>query len=176
MYNSFMLETHPFGDFVPNNPKYLLLGSFTTKPAEGYEWFYANGRNQFWPIMEAVFDTKLDTKEKQQHLFIQLNMALADIILSCERKGTSSLDMNLSNITFNTQGLNDILSKKKLECIFFTSRFVEKLFKKQFKELIQKHPDISLITLPSPSPRYAQMSKAQKIEEYKSLLPKLSTE
>lgn len=171
-----MLEIHPFGDFVPNNSKYLLLGSFTTRPERGYEWFYANGRNQFWSIMEKVYGKELNTKEKQQQLFVQLNMALADIILSCERKGTSSLDMNLSNITFNTQGLSDIVSKNKLECIFFTSRFVEKLFRKQFKELIKNYPNINLVTLPSPSPRYAQMSKTQKIEKYKSLLPKLSTD
>jgi len=50
-----MIEVHPFGDFVPRNTQYLLLGSFTTKPSDDYPWFYANGRNYFWPILEEVY-------------------------------------------------------------------------------------------------------------------------
>lgn len=55
-----MIETHPFGCFVPPGAKYLILGSFTTKEAfnadkEKYVWFYSNGgRNNFWPILEEV--------------------------------------------------------------------------------------------------------------------------
>ena len=48
-----MIETHPFGDFIPAKTRYLMIGSFVTKPSNPYEWFYANGRNQFWPIMES---------------------------------------------------------------------------------------------------------------------------
>ena len=28
-----MIEIHPFGDFVPEKVKYLMLGSFVTKPS-----------------------------------------------------------------------------------------------------------------------------------------------
>lgn len=35
-----MIETHPFGNFVPQNSRYLFLGSFTAKPVEGYDWFF----------------------------------------------------------------------------------------------------------------------------------------
>lgn len=65
-----MLEVHPFGNFVPKQVKYVMIGSFVTKPSNPYEWFYANGRNQFWPIMEAVYNKTFDTKDKQQQLFI----------------------------------------------------------------------------------------------------------
>lgn len=80
-----MIEIHPFGNFIPMKSKYLMLGSFVTKPANPYEWFYANGRNQFWPIMREVYGLDLSTTEEQQKPFTQLEMALADIILSCER-------------------------------------------------------------------------------------------
>ena len=107
-----MIETHPFGNFIPPNTKYLLLGSFTTKPSDDYLWFYANGRNHFWPIMEVVYGLKLDTKQKQQSLFEKLNMALADIILSCERKSGSNLDNNLTNIAYNIDAVNEIIRGK----------------------------------------------------------------
>jgi len=168
-----MIETHPFGDFVPENSKYLLLGSFTTKPKDNYFWFYANGRNHFWPIMQEVYSTPLDTKEKQQELFKDLGMALADIIYSCERLNNSNLDNNLTNIIYNVKGINKIFQYKDIQKIYFTSRFVEAAFNKLFGEIIENNSKLKLTYLPSPSPRYAAMKKEEKVKIYKSLLPKL---
>jgi len=114
-----MIEKHPFGNFVPKKPKYLMLGSFVTKPSNPYKWFYANGRNQFWPIMEEVYNSDFGTKEQQQKLFIQLEMALADIILSYERRKNSNLDINLFNIDYNTKAITDIINKYKVKKVFF---------------------------------------------------------
>ena len=168
-----MIEKHPFGNFVPKRTKYLMLGSFVTKPSNSYEWFYANGRNQFWPIMQGVYGSEFRTKEHQQKLFTQLEIALADIILSCERGNNSNLDVNLFNITYNTQAIKNILIKNKIKKIFFTSRHVENLFSKVFQDISQLTNEIELICLPSPSPRYAAMSKSEKISRYKQLLPRL---
>jgi len=169
-----MVEKHPFGDFIPKKVRYLMLGSFVTKPSNPYEWFYANGRNQFWPILEEVYSLSFNTKQKQQQLFADLYMALSDIILSCERKKNSNLDVNLFNITYNIPAITNIISKNPIEKIFFTSRFVESVFKKNFKEVMKEHTKIQLIGLPSPSPRYALITKKEKIMNYKRLLPKLS--
>lgn len=168
-----MVETHPFGVFVPKKTSFLLLGSFTTKPAKSYDWFYANGRNQFWPIMEEVYSSKFNTKEKQQQLFSRLEMALVDIILSCERRNNSNLDVNLCNIVYNTPAIKAIINKNKVKKVFFTSRYVETLFRRHFKDIIQLYAKVELVCLPSPSPRYAMMSKPEKIKRYKQLLPKL---
>lgn len=169
-----MSEIHPFGNFVPKNTKYLFLGSFTGKVENAsYDWFYSNKRNQFWQIVEKVYEVTLDTKIKKQDLFTTLKMAITDIILSCDRKSNSNLDMNLTDMVFNASAIVDIINGNKISSIFFSSRFAEKLFKKNFKEIINKHPHINLITLPSPSPRYAAMSKQEKINRYKVLLPRL---
>jgi len=37
-----------------------------------------------------------------------------------------------------------------------------------------QYQNIELITLPSPSPRYASMSKQEKVARYTELLPKLN--
>lgn len=168
-----MIEIHPFGNFVPEKIKYLMLGSFVTKPSNSYEWFYANGRNQFWPIMQEVYGVELKTKKQQQALFVQLEMALADIIFSCERKNNSNLDVNLFNIVYNTEAIREIISKNKIEKIFFTSRHVENLFNKLFKDISGIDSEIELVCLPSPSPRYASMHKLAKVDKYKKLLPRL---
>lgn len=166
-----MIEVHPFGNFVPGKVKYLMLGSFVTKPSNPYEWFYANGRNQFWPIMEQVYGLEFKTKKQQQELFIKLEMALADIILSCERKKNSNLDINLYNCVYNIPAIKMVIADNNIKTVFFTSRHVEDLFKKLFKKVITK--DMTLICLPSPSPRYAMLTKQEKIERYKKLLPVL---
>ena len=176
-----MIETHPFDDFVPPNAKYLLLGSFIGKEAirgtpnydETYDWFYGTKRNQFWSILEEVYMVKFNNKLDKQELFTKLGIAITDIIYQCERKAGNNLDTNLVNIVYNTDPIAEILDSNQIDKIFFSSRFVETKFKKVFKDIINHHPSIELITLPSPSPRYARMSKEQKIIRYKELLPEL---
>lgn len=168
-----MIEIHPFGSFVPKNARYLILGSFPGRRVNGYDWFYGNQRNQFWPILEAVYGIGLRDKAEKQKLFTRLGIAITDIILKCERKANNNLDTNLAKIVYNTKAITAIFKENKTRKIFFTSRFVEHLFKKQFKNLIKLYPEVKLITLPSPSPRYAAMSRSEKIARYKDLLPVL---
>jgi hypoxanthine-DNA glycosylase len=169
-----MTEKHPYDSFVPKNCKYLFLGTFAAKPEPGYDWFFGTKRNQFWPMMEIVFKRKLDTTEMKKVLFTRLGMAITDIILTCERSEETNADTNLINFTYNTNVINNIIKENDIEKIYFSSRMAEKLFRKVFKETILKYPKIELITLPSPSPRYALITKAEKIIRYKRLLPKIN--
>jgi hypoxanthine-DNA glycosylase len=176
-----MLETHPFGSFVPPNAKFLILGSFTTKEAfddlkkAKYVWFYSNGgRNQFWPMLEKIYGTNLQTRDQMKNLLIDLKMGIADIIYKCERVKKSNLDVNLTNIVYSLEDITHVLEKNKISKIFFTSRFVESKFKTNFKAVIANYPGVELITLPSPSPRYVQMTHTQKLKKYKDLLPSKS--
>jgi len=123
--------------------------------------------------MEEVFGIELKTKKTQQKLFEDLNMALSDIIYSCERQNNSSLDNNLTNIVYNIGGVNNIIRSNDIKKVFFSSKFVERKFNSLFKDLISKNPQIELVYLPSPSPRYAAMSRQEKIKTYKKLLPNL---
>jgi hypoxanthine-DNA glycosylase len=177
-----MIETHPFGSFVPPGAKYLILGSFTGRQAvkgkpftdDTYDWFYGLKRNQFWPILEAVYGRDLKNKQSRQNLLIELHIAMADIIYQCERKNGSNLDNNLINIVYATDEIIQILENNHINSIFFTSRYVEIKFRRYFKGTISLHPTIELMTLPSPSPRYAQMTKEEKIKKYIELLPQNS--
>lgn len=175
-----MIETHAFGDFVPRKINYLLVGSFTAKEAHddqkkaAYVWFYSNGgRNQFWPMLEEIYNVKLQTRTQMQKLFKGLDMAMVDIISSCERKKNSSLDVHLTNITYNIQGITKVIKTYHPKTIYFTSQFTETRFRRVFKDIVDHYPASSLITLPSPSPRYVLMTRAQKLEVYKEHLPKL---
>lgn len=169
-----MIETHPFGSFVPENSKFLFLGTFTAKVDDpSYDWFFTSKRNQFWTIMTEVYGIKLTNKTEKENLFTKLKMAITDVILQCERSQNTNADNNLINMVFNLKTINKIITENKIETIFFSSRMAENLFKKNFKEIIIKFPQINLVTLPSSSPRYAAMTKLEKIRRYQELLPKL---
>lgn len=169
-----MIEKHPFEVFIPKKTKYLFLGSFVAKASSGYDWFFGSKRSQFWPLLTEVYGLALQTKDQKQNLFEKLGLAITDIILECDRTANNSLDSSLKNLVFNTRTITKILKNNSVEKIFFSSRFAENLFKKYFKNLISKYSKIKLITLPSPSPRYAAMTKREKLARYKILLPKLS--
>jgi hypoxanthine-DNA glycosylase len=176
-----MIETHPFGIFAPPGSKYLILGSFAGKEAikgqsfydPTYDWYYGTKRNQFWPIIEAVYGVKLENLTHKKGLFEKLGIAIADIIYQCERGAGSNLDSNLKNIVFNEEPIRKILESNKIEKIFFTSRYVERIFTPNFRNVMYQHPLIELVCLPSPSPRFAKMTLDQKTEKYRELLPLL---
>ena len=122
-----MIETHPFGIFVPPDAQYLILGSFTGRQAvkgetvtdDSYDWFYGTKRNQFWPILETVYGCELKSKLAKQELFTKLGIAIADIIYQCERKDGNNLDNNLINIVYNSEAITEILEKNQIDQIFF---------------------------------------------------------
>ena len=172
-----MKETQLFKEFIPPNAKYLLLGGFTAAKKtndNSYDWFYCTKRNQFWSIIEQVYQIKLETTEKKKKLFAKLGIAIADTIFQCERRHGNSSDSNLSNQVYNSVGVRKILRENEIEKILFTSRFAEKIYRRHFSRVMEEYPSITLITLPSPSPRYAMLSKAEKMIVYKEELPLLN--
>jgi hypoxanthine-DNA glycosylase len=169
------VEIHPFETFSPKDMQYLLIGSFTSKDAYSnseYNWYYSNGRNQFWSLIEQVYNVRLPDKQSKLTLFSNLGIGITDIIYKVNRTRDSSLDNVLKVIEYNPN--IDSLLAKNLKAVFFSSRFVEDHFTKNFSNLIDKYSNTEFLYLPSPSPRYAAMSKLEKIEKYKKLLPKFS--
>ncbi len=165
------IETHPHKAFIPDNTTVLIIGSFpgrdqTMREVTENDWFYGTKRNQFWKIISDVYKVDLVTKADKQALFKKHGIGIADIFLKVKRKDNNNTDSNLEVIEFNDKELQTVLKNPDIKAIFFTSRFVEKTFSKLF-------PDIKIgACLPSPSPRYARMSMAEKINYYKLKLPK----
>lgn len=167
-----LIETHPFQPFIPKGIKYLIIGSFpgkgqTEKTISKTDWFYGAKRNTFWKIMEEVYQKELSTTSSKQKLFTSVKMGIADIILKAVRKENTNSDSNLEIVEYNDKAIKEILNTNKIETIFFTSRFVEKIFKRFFPDVV------NTIVLPSPSPRYARMTLKEKVTVYKKHLPKL---
>jgi hypoxanthine-DNA glycosylase len=165
------IEIHPFKAFIPENVTAIIVGSFpgrevTHKNLTEDEWFYGSKRNQFWKIISGAYETVLITRKQKQDLFAKHGIGIVDIFLRIKRKGNNNMDSNLEVVEFNDKAIEIILKNQNIKSIFFTSKYVEKAFLKLF-------PKITIgESLPSPSPRFARMSLAEKINYYKEKLPK----
>lgn len=165
------IEQHPFRAFIPQIVNCLVLGSFpgrdqTIEAPKPEEWFYGAKRNQFWLILELVYNRKLPERSEKQRLFEEAGIAITDIIEICRRMKGSNMDENLEVLEWNEEEVEGILTKYQPK-VLFTSRFVEKQFKRFFPNYI--NTDL----LPSPSPRYFRLRIEDKARIYSEKLPKL---
>jgi hypoxanthine-DNA glycosylase len=166
-----VIETHPFEAFIPEKIKCLIVGSFPgkeqtqCKPDETH-WFYGAPRNQLWKILEIVYKRQLRNRKEKQQLFEEARIGMTDVVKSCIRTQGTNLDENLAIKEYNKEVIENILENYQPK-VLFTSRFVEKEFKKLFPDY--KNTDI----LPSPSPRYFKLRIEDKARIYKEKLPSI---
>jgi hypoxanthine-DNA glycosylase len=165
------IEAHPFEPFIPPNSTVLIVGSFpgreqTNDKGGVDQWFYGAKRNQFWTILSEVYQTELKSTESKRQLFKIKGIAITDILLKIRRMENSNLDNKIEIVEYNDKAIKSILETSNFKTIFFTSKFVQKHFLKLFPKTVNGE------CLPSPSPRYARMSKTDKIIYYKNKLPK----
>jgi hypoxanthine-DNA glycosylase len=165
-----VVETHPFEAFIPKNIKCLIVGSFpgkeqTLSEIDETHWFYGAPRNQLWKILEIVYTRELRNRKEKQQLFEEAGIGITDIIKSCIRRQGTNLDENLEVKEYNQKAIEKIL-KQYHPKVLFTSRFVEKEFKRLFP-----HYD-KMDILPSPSPRYFKLKVEDKAKIYKQKLPR----
>lgn len=167
-----MIEKHPFEPFIPDSSEILILGSFpgkeSTQVKRDNDWFYGANRNQFWRIIELLYDLNLDKKEDKQKLFTKARIAITDIISSCERKENSNSDNNLINKSYNKK-ITSILNDNPIRKILFTSKNVYA----EFLEHFDNPEKVDLVILPSPSPVYRRLSMQDKARKYKKHFPNL---
>jgi G:T/U-mismatch repair DNA glycosylase len=113
-----------------------------------------------------VYNRKLANRKEKQRLFEQAGIGMTDVIRSCIRKEGTNLDENLDIKEYNKEVIDGILGQHRPK-VLFTSRFVEKEFKRLFP--LYHNADI----LPSPSPRYFRLRIEDKARIYGEKLPKL---
>lgn len=166
-----MIEKHPFEPFIPDYCKVVVIGSFpgreSTQVKRENDWYYSANRNQFWKLLETVYNRDLKDLANKQELFREARIGITDIISSCERKENSNADSNLNNKVYNSR-IPIILNTKTINKILFTGKGVYSEFIENF---YTPDKNVELIVLPSPSPIYRRLSFQDKVDEYKKYFP-----
>lgn len=126
----------------------LILGTGPSVRSLLKQQYYGHERNAFWPIMQALFDTKCETYEEKWLLLLERDIALWDVLATFRREG--SLDSAYQEVVPND--LKHFLEgHQNISKVLFNGKKAEALYKK----LIGYYPKgITFLSLPSTSPAY----------------------
>ena len=153
---------HPLKPIYDKNSKILILGSFPSTISRKSSFYYANKNNRFWLIIENLFNIKLNTIKEKKLFLLKNNIALWDVIYSCEIN--KSNDSSIKNVIPNN--INSIINKSQIKHIFVTGKTALKYYNKYLLNKLK----IEAIYLPSSSSANARYSLNKLINEYKIIL------
>lgn len=150
---------HTLPPIYDKNSKILILGSFPSRKSRENLFYYAHPQNQFWNIMEKLFQERITNKLE---FLLQHHIALWDVIQSCEIKGSS--DSSIQKVEVND--ILSIINNSNITTIFTTGKKATTLYQKYIEPIT----NIKCIYLPSTSPLYSKMKLEEKIKEYSIIL------
>ena len=154
---------HPIPPLYDENSRVLILGSFPSVKSREQSFFYGHPQNRFWRVIAAVLGEAVpSTIDEKRALILRHNIALWDVIASCEIEG--SADSTIRGVTPND--LSPILNTAAIERIYVNGRTAEKYYKKYTEPGLGR----PAICLPSTSPANAAWSLERLIEAWKVII------
>ncbi len=155
-----MIIQHPISPLFDENSRILVLGSFPSVRSREQMFFYGHSQNRFWTVISKIFNENVPkTIDEKRKLLLKNNIAVWDVIASCEIVGSS--DSTIKNVVAND--ISIILSKAKIEKIIVNGKTAEKYYNKYIKPRISREA----ICLPSTSPANASWSLEKLVEAWK---------
>ncbi len=150
---------HPIPPLFDENSKTLILGSFPSVKSRETAFFYGHAQNRFWSVLAVIYGVdKPETVEEKKKLILENNLALWDVIASCEIVGSS--DSSISDVTAND--LSIIINNSKVERIFVNGKTAEKYYNKY----TYPKTGIKAVCLPSTSPANAAWKLEKLVEKW----------
>lgn len=152
-----------FPPIIDDNSKILILGSIPGVKSLEKQQYYGHPQNKFWKIIFELFHKEF-TEDYDDRIAVlkKNNIALWDVIDSCERKG--SLDSEIKNEEANQ--IEELLeSYPNIKAVFCNGG---KSYK-NLQKLLGKNFRIPIYLLPSTSPLHT-ISFERKFEEWNKVL------
>ncbi len=154
---------HPVPPIFDKDSQILILGSFPSVKSREGEFFYHHPQNRFWRLISEIYNEKLpETIDEKRQLLISNNIALWDVVQSCEIIG--SADSSIRNVIPND--ISPILSKANIRRIYANGGTAYRLYKRY----IYKDIGREIILLPSTSPANASYSLERLIEAWREII------
>jgi len=154
---------HPFAPLYSKSSDTLILGSFPSVKSREENFYYGNKQNRFWKVISTVYHEKIpDTIEEKKHIILKNNLALWDVIYSCDIE--LSKDSSIKNVTAND--LSSIIVQSNIKRIFVNGKKAFSLYQKYS----ESKTGLSAVCLPSTSPANAQWTLEKLTEVWKEEL------
>lgn len=162
-------HSHELEPIFDKNSRILILGSFPSVKSREVSFYYGHPQNRFWKVLAEVFTEELPrSDEEKTELLKRHNIALWDVIESCEISGSS--DSSIRNVV--PTDLNRILSTAKIEKIFINGSTAYRLYEKYQ----QKYVETEAVRLPSTSPANATWNLERLTAEWKKQIAGITNE
>ena len=101
-----------FAPIYNKDSRVLILGSFPSVKSREIKFYYGNKQNRFWKMLCGYFNEEIpQTIESKKEFLFRNKIALWDMAVSCEIKGSS--DASVKNAV--TADLQEILPFAKIE-------------------------------------------------------------
>ncbi|WP_297986199.1 DNA-deoxyinosine glycosylase [uncultured Chryseobacterium sp.] len=153
-----------FPPIADKNSKILILGSIPGAKSLQMQQYYAHPQNKFWKIICEILGEEFTTDYAERISMLKKhNIALWDVIDSCERKG--SLDSDIKNEEAN-QISKLLVEYRNIQAIFCNG---QKSFK-NLQKLLGKDFRVPVIALPSTSPAHASLKYEEKALSWRKIL------
>ena len=151
---------YSFKPVYDGKSKILILGSMASVKSLEKGFYYMHPQNKFWRVIASVAGNPVpESIEGKRQWLLDNNIALMDIIYSCERKG--SLDSDIRDVTPND--IRQVLDNAPIRAIFCNGR-------KSYDTARKTYPDLEFKYLPSTSPANAGRWSEQAWMDIKSYL------
>ena len=111
------------------NSKILILGSLPSVKSREVKFYYGHPQNRFWRVLEALYDVELKSIESKRKFLIENNIALWDVISSCEIQGSS--DSSIKDVEVND--IEWIIKNSQVTKIYANGKKAEEYYNKFLK-------------------------------------------
>lgn len=154
---------HSFEPVYDKASEILILGTLPSVKSREYNFYYGHKQNRFWKVLAALLKEPLpDTIEEKKAMLLAHQIALWDVIQSCDIKGSS--DSSIKNVQPTDIGM--ILEKTNVTQIYANGNKAGQLYKRyQFPVT-----GIEATVLPSTSPANAAWSLERLCEAWYVIL------
>ena len=158
-----MRQFHTFPPLWTPESKILILGSFPSVKSREQGFFYGHPQNRFWKLMARLLQEEVPTTiEEKRAMILKHNIALWDVIESCEIVGSS--DSSIKDVKVNDLGM--IVKNRQVRHVFTNGGKSHEMYVKYGEALT----GIKAIKLPSTSPANAAFSLEKLAVEWGCIL------
>ena len=158
-----------FAPLVATGARVLILGSMPGAASLRQGQYYAHPRNQFWLIMDALFQVGLDQPYARRcQTLLNQGIAVWDVIGRCQRPG--SLDAAIVEDTIILNDLPAFFARHQtIGQVFFNGAKAKKIYDQYLLDTLPDTLQIDYRRLPSTSPAHAALSLQEKIEAWRQV-------
>ncbi|MBC3888962.1 DNA-deoxyinosine glycosylase [Acetobacterium paludosum] len=152
---------HTFEPVYNGKSRILILGTFPSVKSREASFYYQHPQNRFWKVVSALVGVPTpETIEDQKTMLLRNNIAVWDVIYSCDINGSS--DSSIKNVIPND--IVKLLHEITIETIYANGGKAYELYNRYCYESTNK----KIIKLPSTSPANARYSLERLIECWKN--------